>query len=140
VVPGAVSAVLDCRLLPGTTPEQVIDELTALTGDRDYLSWRVLQSFEGNVSDWDDPFYRAIARNAVDGHPERVAGPVISVGFTDSIFLRPKGVAAYGMVPIVITEEGLRTMHGHDERIATESVRDGLRTLFSILVDAAAVP
>ena len=66
-----------------------------------------------------------------------VAGPVISVGFTDSIYLRVLGVRAYGFVPFVLSEEEVATMHGNDERVSTENLERGLRVLATAVAQFA---
>ncbi|HNC98885.1 MAG TPA: peptidase M20, partial [Myxococcota bacterium] len=62
------------------------------------------------------------------------AGPVLSVGFTDSLFLRPLGVHAYGIVPFSVSQEEMKGMHGHAERVSTENVENGLRKLYRAVV------
>jgi carboxypeptidase PM20D1 len=137
VVPSRVSATYDCRLLPGTEPDTILAELRHLTRKVEGIEFEVLQSVASNGSPWDDPFYDAIATYAVEGRPDAAAGPLLSVGFTDSIYARPLGVHAYGYVPFVVDGDELATMHGRDERVSTENVREGLRRLFSIVVDFA---
>ena len=89
----------------------------------------------GNLSTWDDPLYEAIIRQVeAQGH---VAGPVISVGFTDSIYLRPLGVQAYGFVPFELTEEEMGTFHGNRERVSEENLQRGLQMLLSVVVEFA---
>ena len=83
----------------------------------------------------DDPVYRALARHAVAGESDAVAGPVISVGFTDSIYVRPKGTKAYGFMPVLLNEHEMNGFHGVDERISTENLRNGTRKLYSAIVE-----
>lgn len=139
VVPGRVSAQYDCRTLPGTDPDAIVAELERAVRKVDGISFEVLQQYDAAGSEWrGDPVYDAIAAYATEGGEGHVAGPVLSVGFTDSIFARTTGTRAYGYVPFVVTEDEASTMHGHRERVAVEQVHDGLRVLFSIVVDAAA--
>ena len=74
------------------------------------------------------------------GKHNAVVGPVLSPGFTDSLRLRPLGVRAYGFVPFATTQDETGGMHGENERVSSENVRDGLRVLFSAVVDVAALP
>ncbi|MBW1881031.1 MAG: M20/M25/M40 family metallo-hydrolase, partial [Deltaproteobacteria bacterium] len=136
-VPSQVSATYDCRLLPGTEPDAVLAELRHLTRKVEGIEFEVLHSVSSNGSPWDDPLYDAIAAYAVEGRPNAAAGPLLSVGFTDSIYARPLGVHAYGYIPFEVNGEELATMHGRDERVSAENVREGLRRLFSIVVDFA---
>ncbi|MFT3712273.1 MAG: M20/M25/M40 family metallo-hydrolase [Archangium sp.] len=140
VIPSSTSAILDCRLLPGTTPKALQDELEALVKDVPGIKFEVVQSFEAAVSEMDDPFFDALARYAVMGHPNAVAGPVISPGFTDSILARGKGTRAYGFVPFEVTADELATFHGKNERVSVKNVHRGLEILFRAVVDVAAVP
>ncbi len=139
VVPAEVWAQLDCRLLPGHKPAELLAELVKLVDDKQ-VRFEVLYQAEANASTWDDPFYRALARHAIAGKHNAVVGPVLSPGFTDSLRLRPLGVRAYGFVPFATTQDETGGMHGENERVSSENVRDGLRVLFSAVVDVAALP
>jgi carboxypeptidase PM20D1 len=138
VVPTRVSAQYDSRLLPGVLPEEILEELEHITRKVDGISFEVLSAYEAAGSSWDDPLYEAIAAYAVEGEARAAAGPVLSVGFTDSIYARPMGTRAYGYVPFLVTEDEAGTMHGHAERVSVANVHRGVRVLFSIVVDAAA--
>jgi acetylornithine deacetylase/succinyl-diaminopimelate desuccinylase-like protein len=137
VVPSRVSALYDCRLLPGVKPDDMLAILARLTRRIPGISFELLDGFESNRSPIDDPFYAAIAHYAVEGREGHVAAPLLSVGFTDSLYARPLGVHAYGYVPFVVTGDEADTMHGDDERVSEENLREGTRRVFSIIVDFA---
>lgn len=137
VIPSEVWAQYDCRLLPGTEPGALLGELEHITRKLPWIRWEAYQQQPANGSPWDDPFYERIEHYAAEGRPQAAAGPVLSVGFTDSIFARPLGVNAYGYVPFVITRDEGATMHGHDERLSVENVQEGTRRMFSIVLDFA---
>jgi len=140
VVPSEARAVFDCRVLPGESPDQLLAELQALLGNDPRLSYEVILAKEGNESTLDDPLYAIIARHAVDGSTGAVAGPIVSPGYTDSITFRDLGVRAYGLIPFLVPADELTTMHGHNERVSTANVHDGLRKLFAIVTDFCALP
>lgn len=137
VVPGAVWALYDCRLLPGTTPAAMVERIERLVRDVPGITVELLDGFESNRSPVDDPLYARIAHYAVEDRPGHVAGPLLSVGFTDSLYARPLGVHAYGYVPFVVDAIQADTMHGNDERVSVENLREGTRRLYSIVVDFA---
>ncbi|MBX2797041.1 MAG: M20/M25/M40 family metallo-hydrolase [Myxococcales bacterium] len=137
VVPSRVTATYDCRLLPDTTPEEHLERLEDLTDKIEGISFEVRLQGTSNASPVEDPLFQRIAHYAVEGRPDAVAGPLLSVGFTDSLILRPVGVKAYGYVPFEVSAELVQTMHGANERVPAEQVREGLRRLFSIVVDFA---
>ncbi|TVQ91670.1 MAG: M20/M25/M40 family metallo-hydrolase [Deltaproteobacteria bacterium] len=138
VVPHRAVARYDIRLQPEVTAEEVVAEIEELVAGIPTIEVKVARTFGGAVSEWrGDPVYEAIASHAIDGRPDAVAGPFLSIGFTDSIFARHKGARAYGYAPFVIDRELLETMHGHRERIPVDQVREGARRLFGIVVQTA---
>lgn len=138
VVPSEVGAVLDCRILPGHTAEALVAELVALV-DNPAIRFEITSTTNANGSPWEDPFFQAIAERAVEGQDNAVAGPVVSIGYTDSQALRPLGVNAYGYVPFVINGELLSTAHGDDERVPLSEIAPGLRRLMSAVLDVSLV-
>lgn len=137
VIPSEVSATLDCRILPGTRPVDFFAEIKKTVDDPN-VSFRVIDMASAEESPWDDSFFSALARHAVEGRPHVVAGPALSPGYTDSLYLRRKGVHAYGFVPFEIDQEEMKGFHGKNERVSVENVRRGLRSLFRAVVDVAA--
>ncbi len=143
VVPTEASATLDCRLLPGTTPDDMLATLRALVPDP-AIRFELLQGRNSNESPTQDSLYQALAKYAVlDGagnqRKNAVAGPVLSVGFTDSLILRPVGVHAYGFVPFEVTLDEAGTMHGNGERVSVANIRNGLRILYSAVKEVSAL-
>jgi acetylornithine deacetylase/succinyl-diaminopimelate desuccinylase-like protein len=135
-VSGRSVAHYDCRLQPETKPEAFVEELRALIRTEG-VHIEEVGLVQGSWSPIDDPLYEAIAKYTTEGQPDAVAGPVLSVGFTDSILLRPLGVHAYGIAPIRITQDEAFSMHGHNEYIREDDLRDGLYRLLSIVTDQA---
>ena len=136
VVASEVYALLDCRIQPGVDPDDFIAWIQEIVGDD--IRLEILASRAGNSSPYDDPLYHALARHAVAGEPSNVAGPVISVGFTDSVYVRPMGTRAYGFVPILVDGDEMGGFHGAGERISTKQLQEGTRKLFSAVVEVSA--
>ncbi len=137
VVPDAVSAQLDCRLLPGVDPRAFLYELQKTVDDPE-VSFQVLHEAPASDSPSDDPLFVALGRHAVAGRSDAVAGPLLSVGFTDSLWVRQKGVRAYGLVPIEVSREIAGTFHGANERVPIAAVQRGFRVLLGAVLDFAA--
>ena len=138
VVASEVFAQFDCRILPGVDPEAFLADLKKIAGED--VSFDVIASRAGNQSTMDNPVYRALARHAVEGEDDAVAGPVISVGFTDSIYVRPKGTHAYGFVPILLNTEEMKGFHGVNERISQKNMRLGTKKLYSAILEVVSHP
>lgn len=136
VVPSEVSATLDCRIVPGHSPEQIIAELNGIVADPN-VRFEVISASVGSRSPWDNPFFAALAARAVEGRADAVAGPILSPGYTDSNAVRPLGVNAYGFVPFELDLVEFARFHGDDERVSVENLRNGLRILFSAVWDVS---
>lgn len=140
VVPSEVWANLDARLLPGTDPEALRQDLLERIGDPQ-VRIDVTFAEAATVTPWrGDPLYAALAARAVEGRPDAVAGPVISVGYTDSIVLRPLGVKAFGFMPVALTGDEIATMHGDDERLSVANLGAGAAMLTRAVLDVAGAP
>lgn len=136
VVTSEAWALLDCRLQPGVTRAEVLAELEGLV-DSEWVRFEEISYRQAGVSEWDDPLYRALAHHVVQDLDHAVAGPVISVGYTDSILAREHGVQAYGLEPFLVGQDELEGMHGDNERIALDQLHRGLEVLFRAVHDVS---
>jgi acetylornithine deacetylase/succinyl-diaminopimelate desuccinylase-like protein len=66
-----------------------------------------------------------------------VVVPMILVAFTDNWVFRHCGLHGYGFSPFVFDEPELQRIHGNDERISLENLREGVRAYTEMLVDVA---
>ncbi len=135
VVPGVASADLDCRLLPGEEPADFRARLEQAIGD-DGIEIEVLLNFPPSSSTIDSDLYASIVRMAESEGASVV--PNVLRGFTDSHFFRTRGMTVYGFVPIVLTDEDTKRMHGIDERVPVAEIGAGVERLVSILRGIAA--
>jgi acetylornithine deacetylase/succinyl-diaminopimelate desuccinylase-like protein len=138
VIPSEAEANVDCRVLPGTPPEVLLLELKERIKDIPGVSLEVVSQSSANASPWDDELFAALARNAVRGRSDAIAGPVLSPGYTDSMHARPLGTHAYGFIPFEISNEELGSMHGRDERVSVANLRRGAEVLFRAVSEVAA--
>jgi|SRR5690625_58323 len=134
-IPGSASVLLDGRLLPGQTPEDLIRELKALIGDE--FEFKVIQSTLGRESSMDDPLYHAICENVRRHDPGGIPIPSLVPGFTDAQYFGRLGMQCYGYSPLRFPDEdGIKfsdLFHGHNERIHVEGFLWGLRSLWDLV-------
>jgi acetylornithine deacetylase/succinyl-diaminopimelate desuccinylase-like protein len=85
IVPSVASAQMDCRLLPGMTTEQWVQQVRKIIQD-DSIAIEVFANFPSTESKFETPLKVAIERVVKQFYP--TAGVVASVptGFTDSVF------------------------------------------------------
>jgi acetylornithine deacetylase/succinyl-diaminopimelate desuccinylase-like protein len=136
VIPSECSCQVDCRILPGVTPEMVKAEIKELLFDfRDY-TLEVIQTSPASESATDNPLYQTFDRVLKSMDPKAKMIPTMLTGATDSRGFRSKGAIAYGfhpMSPIDNLSEFMGRIHGHDERIAIDSLLFGIRVLHEVL-------
>jgi acetylornithine deacetylase/succinyl-diaminopimelate desuccinylase-like protein len=132
VIPAEASAELDVRLLPGEKPADFLATLSSLIGD-DAVHVDPLLSFPASSSEPDTAFVAAVRQVAAAEFPGVPVVPSVVPGFTDSHFFRDLGIESYGFAPFVLSETEEKAVHGTNERISVENLRNGVRRLVTLL-------
>jgi acetylornithine deacetylase/succinyl-diaminopimelate desuccinylase-like protein len=128
VIPGTCRITVDCRLLPGHTPQDVDGLIRAALGDGEYdLTWG--EPYGGTRSELRTPLWNAVSSWTEAAEPRAKAVPICVAGFTDSHWVRERfGTIAYGFFPMraMDAELAARLIHSADERVAVEDLELGL--------------
>jgi acetylornithine deacetylase/succinyl-diaminopimelate desuccinylase-like protein len=131
-IPDRASLVCDVRGLPGQDAQFVRQELAHLLGGLD-VDIAVEYTAVSNVSPADSPLLdrlREALAAALGSHDFELV-PSLTVGFTDSRFIRPLGTHVYGFAPHAPSAERKRTgVHGNNEFMEVDSLL--LRTRFAL--------
>ncbi len=136
VLPELCEATLDCRLVPGETPEGFSEKLKDLVNDSS-VEWEILQTAEPTESPVNTELFSVIQRTVQRINPKAIAVPYLSPGGTDSRYFRKRGITAYGFFPIILSESELQRMHGIDERISLENLEQGTKILYETVKEIA---
>lgn len=140
VIPQTATAEVDCRIIPGQTPEDVLRELRELLGLEgragEKLHLELTRTSVGTESPVDTPLSRAIQKAMGKHASDAGVVPYLVTGGTDSRFFRPRGIVSYGFHP-TLPRENIRTVHGKNERISVESLRFGLAVLWDVMLEIA---
>ncbi len=128
VIPAEASATLDCRLVPGSDPDEFLAELTDVIGDEQVEVEVVLRTY-GPPSPIGSEVYEALSRAVRSTVEDAVIVPWTSTGFTDSRVFRRLGYPAYGFTPAFVPPSDQGLGHGNDERISIENLRLGMQIL-----------
>ncbi len=139
VIPGSAEATLNLRLIPGTDPHAMVALIEQLVNDP-----RVTVKLASTValpntapSALDTELYQTLAREAKVQWPTAEVTPYLFQAGTDAFAWRSRGVPVYGIYPYPITNDELRRMHGNDERVSVESLREGTEMIYRTLVSVA---
>ncbi|MBZ5626842.1 MAG: M20/M25/M40 family metallo-hydrolase [Acidobacteriia bacterium] len=141
-LPQTAQAIVNCRILPGHSAEEIRQELIRIFADP-----KVVLRY---VSDAGDIADRAPERQAfppIAPRPdvlkplEKVADemwpgapvlPGMETGASDSIYTMAAGLPTYGISGVAIDQDDLR-MHGKDERVRVSSYYDGVDFFYRYL-------
>ncbi len=124
VIPYLCEVIVDCRLLPGQTQDEVEPVLKQVLGEGDYdFEW--LEGRGGTRSELGSPLWSAVESFVAGVEPEATVLPVCVAGFTDSHWLRDAfGTVAYGFFPTKTMDPQLaaRLIHSANERIELDDL------------------
>jgi acetylornithine deacetylase/succinyl-diaminopimelate desuccinylase-like protein len=136
VIPSESTSILDCRLLPGSSKENFLQEIKRRLGEE--IDIEVISESDSlPPSPTDTELFRAIENFAGQNDPGCPVVPFLLAGATDSRFLREKGIVAYDLSPFRLTQKDLLLMHGNNERIAVENLRFGMKMMVDIIEEIA---
>ncbi len=131
-IPDRARLVCDVRGLPGQDDRFVQQELGHMLEDL-AVDIDVAYTAVSNASPATSPFVDTLRQALAAAMPEQSFElvPSLTVGFTDSRFIRPLGTDVYGFAPHHPTAERKRTgVHGNNEFMEVESLL--LRTKFAL--------
>ena len=139
VIPAEASADIDCRMLRGDDPEEIVAWVRGVIADpRVEVSLINPPPKIPNASPPDTELFKALGEALRRRAPGAVVAPDVLVGFTDNWVFRNCGLHGYGFSPFILEESEWRRVHGNDERISLENLREGVRCHTEVLLEMAA--
>ncbi len=131
VISETAYAEVDCRLLPGSDPRTMMNDIRKVIGD-DTIKVDVILNFLPISSPSRSPLMTAIATLAKD-HDQATVVPSMIVGFTDSHYFRHKKIVSYGFIPVEVLPAEAKGIHGINERIGVKELTDGIQRMVELL-------
>lgn len=133
VIPSVSTATLDCRLLPGESPDQFIAEIKQTINDPRVEIEIIYQSVAKETTPYDTDLFRAMEATLRKHFPQSIITPLIIPYGTDSAEFRLKRAKAYGFLPVVVTPEIIASMHSDSERIPLEGFKNGVKIYYEMV-------
>jgi acetylornithine deacetylase/succinyl-diaminopimelate desuccinylase-like protein len=134
VIPGEARLEVDCRVLPGTTEDEIRAEILDRLGpELAAVSDVELVIFgEPVVSPTDTDLYHVLATTVRDHDPDGIPLPIMTPFASDAKHLAPLGIPVYGFSPLRFAagERFLDRFHAVDERVSLDALRWGLPVLY----------
>ena len=133
VIPGEAELYVDCRVLPGTTEEQIRADIESRLGDLAEASDVDLVIFGAPVESAADTDLYRILETTIRAHdPDGSPVPGMVPFATDAKHTARLGIPTYGFSPLRLdpNELFLDRFHGVDERVGLDALRWGLPVLY----------
>lgn len=136
-LPQRAEATIQCRLLPGESPERTRITLARVLSDS---LIRVTLADEPQISPaspLSPEVMRAVERVTAAMWPGVIVLPVMDPWSTDGVYLRSAGIPVYGVSGMFYDIADVRA-HGKDERVLVQSFYEGVEFMYRLMRDLAA--
>jgi len=134
-LPQRASANINCRIFPGHSRAQIMEELQGVAADPAVQFKDVSQgSLATDASPLRPDVTDAISRAIHLGYPGVPVFPTMSAGASDSMWFRSEHIPSYGVSPLFIKDSD-RFSHGLNERIPVGDVPPSMVYMLSLLTD-----
>jgi acetylornithine deacetylase/succinyl-diaminopimelate desuccinylase-like protein len=141
VIPGSAEALINVRMIPGSDPAKLVEQLERVVADSTITFGLSAATYRPTpVSSEKTDLYRALEREAHALYPRAEVTPYLFQAGTDATAWRGRGVPVYGIYPYPIDADELTRMHGNDEKVSIESLKQGTQLIYKTLVDVARKP
>ena len=131
-LPQTAKAVINCRMLPDDSPENVMSVLKTVLADARISVSCTDSIFIAPLSPLRDDITAPVTQIASSMWPEVKVIPVMSNGATDGKYLRRQGIPVYGISGMFADMDDVRA-HGKDERIGVKEFYDGVEFTYRLI-------
>lgn len=129
-------ATVDCRILPGEDPDEVLDAVRAALGDPLITVTPLTTPRSAPPSPLTPRIVGAVERVTAQLWPGVPVLPVMTIGATDSQHFRRAGIPMYGVSGLFLDVTDARA-HAPDERIAVEAFHEAGEFVYRLVRELA---
>jgi acetylornithine deacetylase/succinyl-diaminopimelate desuccinylase-like protein len=131
-LPQTARAVVNCRVLPATSAEEVRRTLERVLDDPRITLTAVGDFKPSPPSALEPSLMEAVGAVTQDLWPGVPLVPIMGTGATDSLYLRAAGIPMYGVSGLFGDVDDVRA-HGRDERIGVKQFHEGQEFLYRLV-------
>jgi acetylornithine deacetylase/succinyl-diaminopimelate desuccinylase-like protein len=136
-LPIRAKATIQCRLIPGTTPEEVIATLKRVIDDPKVEIGVVWAPTASAPAILDKKIVTAVEKVTDEMWPGLKVVPVMSAGASDNVYWRGAGLETFGVSGTFVDVSDLRA-HGKDERVGVAEFYQSLEFSYRLIKQLAA--
>jgi acetylornithine deacetylase/succinyl-diaminopimelate desuccinylase-like protein len=135
VIPSVAEAGIDCRVVPGQSPESVMHEIHHIVGNQ--IKLETVYTIGGAEFSTETALFRLMEKKARQMDPTGLVIPMLMPGATDACQYQKAGIIMYGFTPGVLPRgmELMQLAHGHDERMPVSFIESGLPVLWDVVTE-----
>ncbi len=130
------TAFLDCRLQPGVNKKAFIRQIEKLLDDPRITVKEVNNAVESRATN-PDKYFDALQEAILQEDPDAVVIPVLFPATTDNSLFRNLNIPTYGLVPAVMDQATIASVHNVNEKLPLLALDQGIRIyrnfLFNLL-------
>jgi acetylornithine deacetylase/succinyl-diaminopimelate desuccinylase-like protein len=131
-LPQTARAIVNCRMLPGSSPEELLETLHQVVADKDISITPLKPTKPSPPSPLTPEVMGALEQAKEKLWPGLPMVPIMETGATDGLLFRQLGIPTYGITGTAIDLDDVR-MHGKDERMAVEDFYNGLEFEYQLV-------
>jgi carboxypeptidase PM20D1 len=141
VVPGAATATVNIRLLPGDTAADLERHLVRVIDDPRVEVVRRLRFREASrESALEGPAFEILSDTIRGVFPETIVTPYLVAGGTDARHYRDLSDAVYRFAPLSLDREDRRRLHGTNERVGVKDYVEAVHFYRALIQNLDALP
>ena len=131
-LPQVARATVNCRILPGESPDSILSTLVQVLDDRSISVTRIDVARPSPASPLTPEVMGTIERITQQMWPGVPVVPIMSTGATDGLYLRNAGIPTYGVSGLFSSLDDNRA-HGMDERLGVVQFYEGREFLYRLV-------
>ncbi len=127
------TAYLDCRLQPNTSVKSFIRRVERIL-DEPKVKIKVVNATPETRPSPTNDFYGAMEWAVHQEMPEAAVIPILFPATTDNTFFRAYDIPTYGLLPVIVNEELIKSIHSTNECLPVASMEQGIRIYTHMLL------
>lgn len=128
----SATAVLDCRLVPGTSSKSFIRYIERKL-DNDNIKVSVISESPEAQPSRLNKFYKALENAIATSYPDAETIPFLFPATSDNSLFRSYGIPSYGLIPAIVTERDINSIHSINERISMDVLKSGIVIYYNFI-------
>lgn len=134
LLPSEASAVINFRILPGESSDEVVEYVKKIIDDDRIKVEKISFLQEPSVvSPTDNQQFGILNASAKQIFGEVIVSPFLVIATTDSRHYQDISDNIYRFAPMIMKPEDLKRIHGINERISIENYKNGIRFYYQVI-------